>query len=286
MHRMSTSTFLVFCSLAFVGFVGTFGKNLDPSCKVAVKVQSGTTWKAVPQKKLTINCTAKHCGETFLVTWYKSDTKKYEQINDTVNVKIRQSNTFLKDELISFLEFKRISTQDAGLYSCKIQAYKYAAMSHFINVLVSDNNRAVGSYRNGTYDSVFSAAKDEALYNNKVLYWLPYFAICVGIVLLVLLLTVIAKLSLYCYTRLQINNQPKCQEMPTQRLPDIPKGSFPFPPVIQTHRHNPFVYSLERPSEIPYPPAMSNVVNTAEKCHQTDNPLYNYTKHLPSENRQ
>lgn len=101
-------------------------------------VRRGTTYTTAPRQRLTVRCPVKHCGESLDVTWCKLlDTNKCERINYTENVEVRQNYTHVKGELISLLTFKRISTDDDGLYRCGLKGYKYFQISHIINISFS-----------------------------------------------------------------------------------------------------------------------------------------------------
>ncbi|KAJ4933036.1 hypothetical protein JOQ06_029874 [Pogonophryne albipinna] len=99
-------------------------------------VRSGATYKTVPQHNVTVSCPVKHCGEPISVTWCKLDTAiKWDQIKYKENLKITQTD--IKDELISYLTFTRITSQDDGLYRCSLKGYESEQISHSINVSVS-----------------------------------------------------------------------------------------------------------------------------------------------------
>lgn len=106
------------------------------SCEVGLIVQRGTTYVTAPQQFLRVECPVKHCGESLKVTWCKIgdifNTGQCDWINKTDNVEITQN--YSKNELISYLTFKRISIYDDGLYRCN---YKNNVISHTINISVS-----------------------------------------------------------------------------------------------------------------------------------------------------
>ena len=109
-----------------------------PACEVGLMVRRGTTLKAAPQQRVRVKCPVKHCGEPLNVTWCKLlDTGKCEQMKETENVEIMQNDKHAKDELTSFLTFKRISINDDGLYRCDLKGYKDEQISHTINISVS-----------------------------------------------------------------------------------------------------------------------------------------------------
>lgn len=90
--------------------------------------------KASPLHTVVVKCPVQNCGRTVDVVWCKIlDTVKCEKLNDSKHVQINQ--TMQEDgELVSFLTFKRISEQDAGLYRCQVNKQ---IVGHFINVSVS-----------------------------------------------------------------------------------------------------------------------------------------------------
>ena len=99
-------------------------------------VRRGTTWTAAPRQRVTVKCPVKDCGEPLSVTWCKlSDTDRCERINQTENV--QQNDKRVKDKLVSFLTFKRISIHNDGLYGCSLKGYKFEMISHTINISVS-----------------------------------------------------------------------------------------------------------------------------------------------------
>ncbi|XP_039673342.1 B- and T-lymphocyte attenuator isoform X2 [Perca fluviatilis] len=190
------------------------GQDLFPLCEVELKVRRGTTWKTVPQQRLTVRCPVKHCGESISVTWCKQlDTNKCERINHAENVEITQNDEHVKDELISYLTFTRISINDNGLYQCHVKGYKSQQISHFINISVSDLKQGVENYDNNAYELPRLAAGD------KDVSWLPYFFICASIALLVATLTVSTHLSCYCWKRILTYNQSKRQECSFRSCP-------------------------------------------------------------------
>lgn len=108
--------------------------DLIPSCEVEVMVWRGTTWETAPQQNLSVSCPVKHCGESIKVTWCKLlHTNTCEQMNYTENV---ETNT-TQDELISYLNFTRISIHDDGLYRCNVKGDRYEQISNIINISVS-----------------------------------------------------------------------------------------------------------------------------------------------------
>lgn len=112
--------------------------DLSPSCEIELMVRRGTTLKTVPQQPLTVRCPVRHCGESLNVTWCKLlDTNVCEEIDYTENIERRQNEKHVRNELISYLTFTRISVHDDGLYRCHLKGYNYKKISHIINISVS-----------------------------------------------------------------------------------------------------------------------------------------------------
>ncbi|XP_074515165.1 uncharacterized protein LOC141782540 isoform X1 [Sebastes fasciatus] len=219
MDKLTYTYLLMFCCLTFVCIDGRV-QDLIPSCEVEVMVWRGTTWETAPQQNLSVSCPVKHCGESIKVTWCKLlHTNTCEQMNYTENV---ETNT-TQDELISYLNFTRISIHDNGLYRCNVKGDKYEQISNIINISVSDSYQGVkhlpNTHSDNNKDELPSAAGDEDVS------WLPYFIIPVSIALLVVTLTVLTLLSFYGWKRIQ--NHTKGQETPTRMLPDLPSPSAP-----------------------------------------------------------
>ncbi|XP_070694736.1 B- and T-lymphocyte attenuator-like [Pempheris klunzingeri] len=277
MDRLASTYLLMFSCYTFVWIYGR-GQALLTSCEVEVNVWSGTTWRAVPKQRLTVRCPVKHCGESPNVTWCKLlDGDKCEQINHAENVEIRQNDSHVKNELISFLTFKRISIRDDGLYRCHLKGYKYAQISHIINISVSDLNQGV---KNPDYKAYELNDRSVASKNEEDISWLPYFSICVCIALLVITLTVVTLLSFYCRKPFPTNNHSKKQDMSTQMIPDLPKGSSPSTLVLQTH----FsvlndIYSPSPAERPPARPSQAEAPNTADQSRESDCVVYTMINH-------
>ncbi|XP_054471020.1 uncharacterized protein si:ch211-214p13.8 isoform X2 [Anoplopoma fimbria] len=274
MDRLPYTYLLTLCCFTFVCI---HGKDAFP-CEVELMVSKGTTWKTAPQKPLTVRCLVIHCGISLNVTWCKLlDTNTCVRINYTENVEIRQNDKRVKDELISYLTFTRISIHDNGLYRCTVKAPKYQLISHYINISVSDLNQGL-EISDYNADGLPSTAGDEDVP------LLPYFSICLGVALLVFILTVLTHLGFYGWKR-QLNHRegPAMQEKSTHMIPDLPKGSAPS--TLTLH----YTYSpstAERPPS--QPPLMTNgnkpaVTNTAEESQVSDRVLYAVVNHRRSE---
>ncbi|XP_078118943.1 B- and T-lymphocyte attenuator-like isoform X1 [Sander vitreus] len=277
MDRPAYTHLWLFSCFTFVCIYGR-GQDLIPLCEVELMVQRGTTWKTVPQQRLTVSCPVKHCGESMRVTWCKRlDTNKCEQINYTENVEITQNDKHVKDKLISYLNFTRISINDSGLYQCLVKGYKYQQISHFINISVSDLNQDVENSDNNAHVLPILVAGD------KDVSWLPYFFICAGIALLFATLTASTHLSCYCWKRILTYKQSKTQEMSTHMIPDLPNGSAPSAPVLYDSSY--ISYSQSAAGRPPSPsPLMTNgnqpaVANTVNESQVFDHAVYAVINH-------
>ena len=116
--------------------VYTFISDLPASCEVMLTVRRGTIRRVAPRENLKVSCPVKHCGESLDVTWCKVVHINYcERIHKTENVEIRQN--YGKDNLISYLSFKKVSVNDDGLYRCEVIGRTPELFSHAINISVS-----------------------------------------------------------------------------------------------------------------------------------------------------
>ncbi|XP_070978865.1 B- and T-lymphocyte attenuator-like [Oncorhynchus clarkii lewisi] len=228
---------LVLCLLFLVCIHG----NAQGPCEIEVPIKRNTVWNAVPQKRLTINCPVKHCGETLRVTWCKFEDANCKQINETEQVKIGWK-PFDRGSInrIAFLDFKKISRNDDGSYRCGMAGNKSSIVSHAINVSVSDINLTMTSTADHNTNNSPNAKHDE-----KYLSWLPYAYICVGIVLLVVVVTAISFFYLYgCKgpTR-STNNGIKEQAAPCPDLSSSSKGTFALSPFTPNPAHSDNLYN-------------------------------------------
>ncbi|CAB1328932.1 unnamed protein product [Coregonus sp. 'balchen'] len=216
MDRPRSDHILLVLCLLFLLCVHGNAQDQGPKCEVRVK--RNTIWNAVPQKALTINCPVRHCGKELHATWCKFvDPIHCEQIHETEQVTFgwRQNGD---SEHLLILDFKKISTNDDGLYRCGVAENGSTSVSHAINVSVSDDSPNVNPDWND-------------------LSWLPYFYICVGIVLLVVIVTAISFFCLHARkgpTR-STENRTNKQEISTLAAPcpDLsfsPEGTFPSSP--------------------------------------------------------
>lgn len=280
MDRLPYIHLLICCCFTFVCISGK-GEDIS-SC--AVMVRSGATYKTVPQHNVTVSCPVKHCGEPISVTWCKLDTAiKWDQIKYKENIKITQTD--IKDELISYLTFTRITSQDDGLYRCSLKGYESEQISHSINVSVSDSNTDIHDFDYSADELPSSAAAAVADAGEDVS-WLPYFYICVGIALLVFTLIVLTMLDSYGWKRIMTFHHTKgkaLQERSNQMMPNLPSASAPS--IFYLHDIN---YSpAERPPSHPHPshpPLRTNgeqpaAANTAAEGQVLDHSMYAVVKY-------
>ncbi|XP_010778022.1 uncharacterized protein si:ch211-214p13.8 isoform X2 [Notothenia coriiceps] len=275
MDRLYIHLLICCCST----FVCISGKDIS-SC--VMTVQSGATYKTVPQHNVTVKCPVKYCGEPIRVTWCKLLDKAIEcDQMDKENIEITQTDT--KDGLISYLTFTRITSQDDGLYRCSLKGYKSEQISHSINVSVSDSNTDIHDFDYSADELPGSAAAAAAAVADagEDVSWLPYFYICVGIALLVFTLIVLTMLDSYGWKRIMTFHHTKgktLQERSSQMIPNLPSASAPS--IFSLHDIN---YSpAERPPSHPHPshpPLRTNgeqpaAANTAAEGQVSDPSMY------------
>uniref|UniRef100_UPI0037E7B5E0 B- and T-lymphocyte attenuator-like n=1 Tax=Semicossyphus pulcher TaxID=241346 RepID=UPI0037E7B5E0 len=267
-------SFLLICSCFSFVYVYGRGKDLLPSCEVALLVRRGTTLKTVPQQPLTVQCPLRYCGESLNVTWCKLlHTDDCEPITYTENVEIIQRKRG-GDKLISYLTFKRISIHDDGLYRCVSKGYNYEKVSHIINISVSDLNEGFENVHN-------EEDKPPSVADVEDVSWLPFFFFCVILALLVVILTALMILRFHGWKRTLTFNQTKGQEKSCNMIPDLPKGSAPSIPALPANFYtltdNYFPTTAERPS--PHPSLITSVNQhavsiTAEESQRSDLAAY------------
>ncbi|XP_036964546.1 B- and T-lymphocyte attenuator isoform X1 [Acanthopagrus latus] len=273
-----TSLLIFYC----VTCVCVYGGDVSPPCEVGLMVRRGTTWTAAPRQRVTVKCPVKDCGEPLSVTWCKlSDTDRCERIHQTENV--QQNDKRVKDELVSFLTFKRISIHNDGLYGCSLKGYKFEMISHTINISVSDSYHGVKQSVDTTDESPSVAGDEDPS-------WLPYFYICAGIALLVTTLIVFTLLSFHGRKRVQTFNHNKGQEMSNHTIPNLPKDSSPSSLFLQTHF--PFRNDFHPPSPAERPPSQLPMMtggnqqpaagNTADGSQASDRAVYAAINHPQS----
>ncbi|XP_051259470.1 B- and T-lymphocyte attenuator [Dicentrarchus labrax] len=292
MDRLTYTSLLVFHCFTFVCTYGGH-HGIYPSCDVELKVRRNTGWKVAPQQGLTVKCPVKHCGESLNITWCKLlDTDKCERIHEAENVEIKQDDKDFKDEVISFLTFKRISIDDDGLYRCSIKGYKYELISHTINISVSDLHNGINNSENNAYliqgisNSENDAYQSPSVGDHLGEPWQPYFYIFFGVAFLVATLTALTILRFHGWKRILLINPKKGQEMSTHMIPDLPRGSDPSGLVLQTHFSSLNEICSSTTAERPpsQPPPMSNgnqpaVANTANESQVTDHAVYAVINH-------
>ncbi|XP_018533777.1 B- and T-lymphocyte attenuator isoform X2 [Lates calcarifer] len=278
----------------FWGQYAAMGQSIDysfPSCEVGLAVRRGTTWKCAPQQSLTVNCPVTHCGKPLSITWCKLiNVNSCERINKTENIEIRQHNNSSEDKLISDLTFKLISVHDDGLYRCVLNGYKYE-IGHIINISVSDTHEGVEITYNTDNTAVASlsataAASAGDAASSEATSWLPYFYICITIVLLVFTLTVLILLHFYGCEYILTFKPTMGQEISTHIIPDLPRRSAPTTPVLQAHFVLNDIYSTGTPLS---PAAVITsgdqpLANTADESQGSDSAGYSVINHKQSGN--
>ncbi|XP_067459863.1 B- and T-lymphocyte attenuator [Thunnus thynnus] len=272
MGRFSYGFLLVFCCFTFVSI---YGKPSDStsSCETKLVVRRGTIRKTAPQQNLTVRCTVKHCGQSLNVFWCKQvDTVTCQQINNTKNVEITQSDDDVK-KLTSFLTFKWISTHDDGLYRCDLRGNNYSLISHTINVSVSDIYQGVENVDYSADDESPSADGD----GDKDMSWLPYFLIVVSFALLIITLTALTFLGFHGFKRKLTYNLKKAQEMSTRTLPECCKGSTSSISVVHFSST-----TAGTPPSLMTDGNQPTVAPTADKSQASDNAVYAAINHTQS----
>ncbi|XP_026231580.1 B- and T-lymphocyte attenuator isoform X2 [Anabas testudineus] len=208
MDRLRFTCLMIFYWLTLVSIYGK-EKDLFPSCEIVLMVQRHTTWKTPPQRSVTVGCPVKHCGESVTVTWCKVLKMHHcEWINGSENVEIIQN--YSKNELISYLTFKRISINDDGLYRCGLKEYKNNIISHTINISVSDLNKEVE--RTDRQQSDNTAAESQTSPAHLESSWLPYLYICFSIAFVIAALTVLTHLCFHGQKRMTYYKTTNGQE--------------------------------------------------------------------------
>ncbi|XP_024860403.2 B- and T-lymphocyte attenuator isoform X1 [Kryptolebias marmoratus] len=223
---------LILCFIAFVCICG--GEDPSSSCDLFVEVKRGTTHRVVPGQSLTVSCPLKHCGQPLNVTWCKIfNTTSCEQVLKLENVEIRQN--YEKDELISFLSFKQVSMDNDGLYRCELMGNEPSVVGHSINISVSDLNHGADNADNkaAVVTAVSQGGVDDIDGTNYS--WLPYFIICVTILLLVITLTTLTLLCFFGRKRTWTCSYARQEKISTQAIPNTPKTSARTSPALQTH---------------------------------------------------
>ncbi|XP_015253618.1 PREDICTED: B- and T-lymphocyte attenuator-like [Cyprinodon variegatus] len=204
-------------------FICIYGEDEGSSCDVTFTVRRGTTKRAIPGQSLTVSCPVKHCGNVLNITWWKlSNTSSYKIIPNTENITIRQE--YHKDDLISYLSFNQVTIIDDGLYRCALE-HRDESVSHAINISISDRNIGVKDP-----EDVVVGSKTRG--DNGP--WLPYFMICISIVLLVI--TAIMLTTVCCYSwrgTWTYNSKKGEQEISTHKIPELLKTGVCFSPILR-----------------------------------------------------
>lgn len=116
-------------------FLSLISAASNPSCEVALLVRRGTSVEAARGQRTTLRCPVEHCGQSVKVNWCK-ECNRCGGITLTENLEITQTSSS-KNRLLSSLTFKRISSDDAGLYKCCVTDDQNEEISHAIKVKVS-----------------------------------------------------------------------------------------------------------------------------------------------------
>ncbi|XP_016520629.1 B- and T-lymphocyte attenuator-like isoform X2 [Poecilia formosa] len=195
------------------------------SCEVMAKVRRGATKRVSPGQSLTVECPVKHCGESFNVIWSKfSNTKNWENISDTENIRITQKNG--KENLISYLSFEQVSIDDDGLYKCAL-GHSSVFVSHAINISVSELNKGVENP-----DDVDDEVGSDSVGDDRS--WLSVFLICIAVIFLIAAAIVFVLLCFQGWKRTWTHNNTNQEEISTHMIPELPKASAPSPPGLRT----------------------------------------------------
>ncbi|XP_078021759.1 uncharacterized protein LOC144461877 [Epinephelus lanceolatus] len=93
----------------------------DPNCKVKIKVADSTVYKPVSGQDFKIHCIVAFCSNSVNknVTWYKYVGTKCVTVNVSSGSHISTDWTFVNQERISYLIFKKIRRNDYGVYQCQ-----------------------------------------------------------------------------------------------------------------------------------------------------------------------
>ncbi|XP_053483874.1 B- and T-lymphocyte attenuator [Ictalurus furcatus] len=164
----------------------------DPvaSCVAEIKIRKNTVYTASSASMLNISCPVTYCKEIPVVEWIKiDDTSKFIHISGTNQVTITQEQAGLKD-IVSYLSFRNISTDDNGIYRCMISKSAFSLESHNINVNVS-----VFSYHDNTNNTIGFEEKVPGVS------WLSYVFIGFGILCLVMIVMLISFLCINLHSR-------------------------------------------------------------------------------------
>lgn len=130
---------IIYCIWGLLRIIWINLLPVDPvaSCVAEIKIRKNTVYTASSASMLNISCPVTYCKEIPVVEWIKiDDTSKFIHISGTNQVTITQEQAGLKD-IVSYLSFRNISTDDNGIYRCMISKSAFSLESHNINVNVS-----------------------------------------------------------------------------------------------------------------------------------------------------
>ncbi|XP_032422617.1 uncharacterized protein LOC116722567 [Xiphophorus hellerii] len=261
MNRMQP--LIIWCT----AFIWICGENEVSSCDVMAEVRRGETKRVSPGQNLTVECTVKHCGESFIVRWFKfsKTLKNWEAIPVMENIKITQK--YNKENLISYLSLDQVSINDDGLYQCAL-GHSNEIVSHSINISVSELNKGVENTDNDA-DSIDDDRSS-----------LSIFLICVTIIFVIAAAIVLILVCCHGWKQTWTCNNKNQAEISTHMIPELPKTSASSSPSLRT----PFsvlndIYSSSKPektstSTSPALALTGNVADTAANSQASNCAVY------------
>ncbi|KAK2905281.1 hypothetical protein Q8A67_007080 [Cirrhinus molitorella] len=170
--------------VVFLLQVSTDAQGNGSQCPV-FKVQRGTVHKAYINKPLKISCNLVYCDDQAInVIWTKDNLKERILVNETDQMSTSQSYLSPNPKMLtSYLTFTNILKHHDGLYRCELMVPSYSIYSHSINVSVSDDITEVTM----SCTDMTTGKENTDSTSNSYPWWLPYFFICLGVVILVLI---------------------------------------------------------------------------------------------------
>lgn len=154
---------------------------------------------------MKISCSLKYCDyQPFNIIWTKADDlDKWIPVNATNQISSSQKHFDLQN-FTSYLTFTNISKLHEGLYRCELKLPQMSINSHYINVSVSDNY---------TGSEISCTELPEAEASGSGPWWLPYFSICMGVVILVIIVMLI---SIMCISGFKCSRKKVTQRVQVQ----------------------------------------------------------------------
>ncbi|MCJ8732857.1 hypothetical protein PDJAM_G00215970 [Pangasius djambal] len=207
--------------VVFILLVPVATQGPGAPCVPEIKVRKNTVYTPSSESRLNISCPVTYCEEIPAFGWIKIDnTNNFIRISETNQVTITQEQTGSKD-IISYMIFRNISTDDNGIYRCMISTSNFSSESHNINVNVS-----VSSYTTNTNNTTNNNTE-------KLASWHLYVFICSGILGLVMTVMMISflcinrcsrkanshrhKKATFCPKPLSATTSGKSQEIPEEQ---------------------------------------------------------------------